>query len=185
MKRAFLLTVLVVMALVSGFYQEKLKISINYILDTGGKMPGFFDLAADEKERWIEETRIDASFDYYHNHQTIKWLYLLDQRQLAASKWIVTGGFILLFLLLNRYTLATLGVSENVTRLLPRIYAALILFSLGVYAIGIAGLGPSHCYAISRKIMGALQSVVPVLILWPAAKLWTLQYKFSGDEKHE
>jgi hypothetical protein len=54
-----------------------------------------------------------------------------------------------------------------------------------VYAIGIAGFGPNHCYAISRKIMGALQSVVPVLILWPAAKLWTLQYKFSGDEKHE
>jgi hypothetical protein len=185
MKKAFLMALLVLVALVSGFYQEKLKISINYVLDVGVKTPGFFDLSAQEKDHWVEQTRIDASFDYYHNHETIKWLYALDQRGLSAAKWIVTGFFIVWFLFLNRIILQRLHVGEHVIRLLPRLYALLILFSLGVYVIGVSGFEPSHCYAVSRKIMGALQSVIPLLILWPASKLWSLQKNGFVYEKHD
>jgi hypothetical protein len=98
MKRAFTLLMLVLLTVVSGFYQEKLKISINYILDEGAKMPGFDLLAPDAKMQWIEKARVSAPFDYYHNHHTISWLYHFDSKQLSILKWMVTGFFLLWFL---------------------------------------------------------------------------------------
>ena len=172
MKRGLILLALVVLAMFSGFYQEKVKISINYILDQGAQIPGFFNLSPDEKQARIEQFRLNAPFDYYHNHKTISFLYRFDARQLSVLKWVVTGVFMGWFLLLNLSLLHTLRANRSVIRALPRLYLLVALFSLGVFAIGIAGFQKEKCYAVSREIMGALQSIVPVLIIWPASRLW-------------
>ena len=171
MKRAITLLILVLLAIVSGFYQEKLKISINYILDEGAKMPGFDLLPPDEKMEWIEKARVSAPFDYYHNHHTISWLYHFDSKQLSILKWVVTGFFLLWFLLLNTFLLKTLLVPHDVVRYVPLIYGALIVLALLLFAIGAFTGHQQNAYTLSRRIMGALQSVIPVLIIWPASRI--------------
>ncbi len=172
MKRGLILLALVVLAMLSGFYQEKVKISINYILDQGSQITGFYNLPPEEKQARIEQARVNAPFDYYHNHKTISSLYRFDARQLSVMKWVVTGIFMGWFLLLNLSLLHTLQANAAVIHALPRLYLFVALFSLGVFAVGVAGFQKEKCYAVSREIMGALQSIVPVLIIWPASRLW-------------
>ena len=172
MKRGLILLALVVLAMLSGFYQEKVKISINYILDQGSQIPGFYNLSPVEKQAQIEQARVNAPFDYYHNHKTISFLYRFDARQLSVMKWVVTGVFMGWFLLLNLSLLNTLRANTAVIHALPRLYLVVALFSLAVFAIGVVGFQKEKCYAVSREVMGALQSIVPVLIIWPASRLW-------------
>jgi hypothetical protein len=172
MKRGLILLALVVLAMLSGFYQEKVKISINYILDQGSQIPGFYNLSPVEKQAQIEQARVNAPFDYYHNHNTISFLYRFDARQLSVMKWVVTGVFMGWFLLLNLSLLHTLRANTAVIHALPRLYLVVALFSLAVFAVGVVGFQKEKCYAVSREVMGALQSIVPVLIIWPASRLW-------------
>ena len=171
MKRAITLLMLVLLAVVSGFYQEKLKISINYILDEGSKMPGFFLLSPNEKMEWIEKARVSAPFDYYHNHRTISWLYHFDSKQLSMLKWAVTGFFLLWFLLLNTFLLKALSVPDDLIRYLPWVYGILIAVALLIYALAAFSGFQQSAYTLSRRIMGALQSVIPALIIWPASRI--------------
>ena len=171
MKRAITLLMLVLLAVVSGFYQEKLKISVNYILDEGSKMPGFFLLSPNEKMEWIEKARVSAPFDYYHNHHTISWLYHFDSKQLSMLKWAVTGFFLLWFLLLNTFLLKALSVPDDLIRYLPWVYGILIAVALLIYALAAFSGFQQSAYTLSRRIMGALQSVIPALIIWPASRI--------------
>jgi hypothetical protein len=173
MKQAGKLAILIFLVLVSGFYQEKLKISINYIIEQAAKMPGFFEQTPDKKMEWIELARVSAPFDYYHNHQTITWLYQLDSRQLSILKWGVTGFFLLWFLILNILLLKTLTVSHEIIRYIPLLYVFLIVISLVFYGVGSISGQHQIAYTISRRVMGALQSVIPALVLWPASRLWS------------
>jgi hypothetical protein len=185
MKRAIILLLLVLLAIFSGFYQEKLKISINYILDEGAKVPGFDALTPEKKMEYIEQARIAAPFDYYHNHSTITWLYRLDAKQLFILKWGVTGFFLIWFLLVNVFLLRVLNVHNQVLRFLPWIYGALILLSILLFVSGaITGLQQS-AYTLSRKIMGALQSVIPALILWPASMIFNHSGLKLPNERNE
>ena len=172
MKKAITLLMLVVLAIFSGFYQEKLKISINYIIDEGAKVTDFNTLAPEMKMECIERARVNAPFDYYHNHRTISWLYHFDTRQLSVLKWVVTGFFLMWFLVINRWLLMALNVNREVLRFLPWIYGALVLLSLILFATGAITGFQQSAYTLSRRIMGALQSVIPILIIWPASKIF-------------
>jgi hypothetical protein len=181
MKRTVFIFVLVICGLSLGFYQEKLKISINYILDQSGKIPGFFNGTAEQKKRWIEANRFDAPFEYYHNHETVEWLYKLNASELGGLKWGATILFSVLFFVLNAAMLNSLGAKEGATTILLLFYLVLAALAFGIYALGIALSEHVHFYAISRKIMGALQSMVPVLIIWPSYRLW----KYTQNAKNQ
>jgi hypothetical protein len=172
MKRSVALSFLFVLAIVSGFYQEKLKISINYILEQGIRYSDFYNLAPEQKQDLLERGRIDAPFDYYHNHKTISWLFNFNERELSLLKWVVTAVGLVWFLLLNIMILRLLNVQKEVVRVLPIIYLVLVVLAYSIYALGLVGFNQGHCYAVSRKIIGALQSIIPILIMWPAARLW-------------
>jgi hypothetical protein len=87
-------------------------------------------------------------------------------------KWGVTGFFLLWFLILNILLLKTLTVSHEIIRYIPLLYVFLIVMSLVFYGVGSISGQHQIAYTISRRVMGALQSVIPVLILWPASRLW-------------
>lgn len=181
MKRTLFILGLVVAALVSGFYQEKLKISINYILDQGNTIPGFYESTPEQKHFSIERARVNAPFDYYHNHSTVAWLFGLNQRELSIMKWAVTVLFTVWFLALNMGLLHVLNATKAAVGKLPVIYMLLFGSSFAIYCVGIVGFHEAQCYAVSRKIMGALQSIVPVMVLFPASLLWELKTKSNTN----
>lgn len=173
MMRYYLLFVLIVFALGIGFYQEKLKVSINYLLDESAAIPDFYQLTAEQKMTVMEAQRKFAPFDYYHNHKTISWLYHLDYAGLKRMKWIVTGVFLLVFFLINAAVLRVFFGSFRTVKWLAYLYVALIALAVAVFFIGHMSGWEKQGYAISRKITGALQSLIPVMIFVPA--LWLLK----------
>jgi hypothetical protein len=64
MRKTLLIGCLVVVAIALGFYQEQLKISINYILENAPRISGFYGLSAEHKHQAIEAQRFNAPFDY-------------------------------------------------------------------------------------------------------------------------
>ena len=167
---------LLILALGLGFYQEQLKISINYLLEEGTNLSSYNEKNAIERKAWIENNRRDAPFDYYHNHTTIQWLYHFDMRQLSILKWVVTGFFLVAFCSLNITLLNTVQRGRSLTRLLMVTYAVLVSFAFLVYLSGKVTGFTNESYAFSRKIFGALQSIIPAMIIWPAAQVWELTY---------
>ena len=81
------------------------------------------------------------------------------------------------FLLLNLSLLHTLQANAAVINALPRLYLFVALFSLGVFAVGVAGFHNENCYAARRVIIGAVQPIVPVLSILPVSRSGNLTKK--------
>jgi len=177
MKRTFKLSALLILAFSVGFYQEKVKISVNYLIEYGSVISGFDTMTATERAQAIDQQRIHAPFDYYHNHSTADWLFRFTIRELTVLKWIITGCSLMVFAFLNLTILKVVQSTFSLTRFLILTYLVLVLFSFGIYAIGIAVHSVEEAYAFSRKIIGALQSIIPAMIIWPAVVLWSSTLK--------
>jgi hypothetical protein len=171
MRRFILITSLVATAIALGFLQEQLKVSINYILENAPGIPSFYMLNEQQKHEAIEGQRLVAPFDYYHSHNTLRVLYKLDQSELLRLKWIVTFSSLVVFFLLNALLLHQLEGNGRVWKWLALTYVAFTLLAFAIFAIGRWMNMPEETYAISRRITGALQSLVPVMILWPFLRL--------------
>jgi hypothetical protein len=172
MKRTLLIIGIVLLALVSGFYQEKIKISVNYLLERGDQIPGYYQATPEQRQQWIEQTRLDTPFDYYHNHQTVSWLYNLNRSELNKLKWGITVFFMGWFLMINWAALYALNARLAAGRVLALSYLSMSIIAIILFLAGRGGSLEVHTYALSRKILGALQSIVPAMIIWPASVLW-------------
>jgi len=175
MQKVVLIISLVVMAVGLGFFQEQLKVSINYILENAPNIEGFYALDEQQKHNAIEARRFESPFDYYHSHQTLRWLYAFNEAELQRLKWIVTVVSLLVFYAFNAVLLSVLEGGRHIWLRLGVMYIAFTLLAFGVYALGrLIGM-PEQTYSISRRITGALQSLVPLMILWPFLRLLKLK----------
>ena len=181
MKTAILLITVLIFALALGFFQEKIKISVNYLIEQGSAIPGFDSLSSAERQQAIEERRIHAPFDYYHNHTTVNWLFRFNSHELAFMKWVITSCSLVLFALINILLLAIVQKKFQLTRAVILTYAVLVSIAFGIYAFGIAANVRDEAYAFSRKILGALQSIIPAMIIWPATGLWNSSLKHKTE----
>jgi hypothetical protein len=171
MRKTLLISCLVVVAIALGFYQEQLKISINYILENAPRIQGFYGLSADQKHQAIEAQRFNSPFDYYHSHETLRWLYKWDEQDLLRLKWAVTVVSLLVFFVINASLLWLLEGNRQVLQRLALTYLIFTALAFAIYALGKLILMPHQTYAITRRITGALQSLVPVMIFWPFLRL--------------
>jgi hypothetical protein len=102
----------------------------------------------------------------------VEWLYRLNRNELGALKWTVTLVFSLLFFILNLALLTILNPAVASLKMLIWCCVGVAVLAFGIYATGVLFSEHVHFYAISRKLMGALQSLVPVMVIWPASRLW-------------
>ena len=171
MRKIVFITSLVIAAIALGFFQEQLKISINYILDTAPNIQGFYSLNEQQKHEAIEAQRLVAPFDYYHSHETLRVLYAFDQSGLVRLKWVVTFLSLVIFFFINASMLQLLQGSARVWKTLGITYGVFTVLAFGIFALG-KWLGtPEQTYAISRRITGALQSPLPAMIIWPFLRI--------------
>jgi hypothetical protein len=182
MKRVVFIGLLVLTALMLGFYQERLKISINYVIENGPQISGFFEMNEQQRKEAIELHRVNAPFDYYHNHSTEEWLYRLSFTQLNRLKWAVTIVSLAVFCFLNALILRMYSGHWKLARRLIMMYAVMVVAAFAIFFVGrFSGHGES-AYAISRRITGALQSLVPLMIIFPA--LWLMNLKTPSHENN-
>jgi len=179
MKAGVFIGLLVAAALILGFYQERLKISINYVIENGQLISGFFEMNEQQRKEAIEMHRVVAPFDYYHNHTTEEWLYGLSLGQLIKLKWAVTFVFLFVFGLINALIVRLYSGQRKLAIWLIALYVGLIATAFAIYFLGqLSGLDES-AYAISRRITGALQSLVPSMIFIPA--IWLINFQKNSS----
>lgn len=171
MKRYLIIFILFSSGVVGGFELEHWKIAVNYLIEHQNQLSAWDQWSEVERRDHAESTKLDLHYDYYYEHSPIDFLFTRSMGQLAWMKWILTGAGVLFFLIMSAAILHLLFPEWSALRLLlvgyALAFAVAVLLYLGFKMIGHAGQG----YAISRKILGALQSFVPLMLYIPAGFL--------------
>lgn len=147
-----------------GFVQERAKVSLNYYLDRSALEPAFFDFPPERRDAWLNAHAMDAPYDYYYNHARVKWYDHLSRNQLALLKWMYALIFIVLHVVLSHLALHMWKAPRE---MLVTIYigtAAIAMLSLLFFAGSRYG-GGEAAYNVARKLLGFLQSPLPVVLL--------------------
>jgi hypothetical protein len=162
---------LFLLAVAIGFAMENLKVNINYILERGGAIPGFFEQDAATKRDWLDGNRVLNPYDYYYNHSRIEWLFNFSEGGLIRLKWFNSVFFTVIFMMINATMMLLITRDRSFFRWTIVFYAIFFSLSYMIYMIGKLTGTLNHAYAVSRKLAGALQSMVPLMILWPSSWL--------------
>lgn len=166
--RIWIIGLILILSVGMGFFSEYVKVNINFQLEQGGTMPGFFERAPAERQALLDSRRAPSPLDYYYSHRPLGALNVLDRRELTVLKWVFTLFLVVLYWGLNRLMLRQLVRGRALDRPLTVMYAIAFCLSLSCYAVGHMAGPFDDWYAVSRKISGALQSILPSMLAWPA-----------------
>jgi hypothetical protein len=160
-----------------GFFQEWVKVNVNFTLDKSSEVENFFEKSAEERIIQIEKLKSNNPFDYYESHNSLEFLQYFSRYQLQVFKWVVTFVFVIVFFFLNRKALSWLIVDDRMNRWLLSTYVISFLTAFFIYGLGHVFGSMDLFYNISRKMVGALQSPVPAMMNWAAWQLYIQQSK--------
>jgi hypothetical protein len=161
---------LIVAFLAMGFYQERIKVGINFLIEHSILVPNYNDLSSSDRESAIQEIRSaqNVAYDYYYSHSSVSWLYSFGSGGLKLLKWLVTGLSIVLHFFACYFILFWWFGDVLSFKQLASLFGAVIFLAGGVLIAGkTIGYG-SQAYAFARELLGSVQSLVPLMILAPA-----------------
>ncbi len=168
LSRKIVIALLLVGGLAFGFLQEHIKINVNFILETGARIPRFFEMDIPSKKAWIDYYKKNAPQDFYHKPKTIEALYGMNYGSLIKIKWTLAILFATIYLILNS-TIIRLVTGNNITVLWMRyLYIIFLGLALVIFLVGKLTPYSESTYIMSRKILGGLQSLVPLMFMVPA-----------------
>jgi len=159
-----------------GFFQEQAKVNVNFILEKGAQLPGFFEQTTSTKIQWLSAEKSKSNFDYYYSHSTIETLYSLNASQLSKLKWIITFASIGLFTFLNITALYFLQFQKNEIKIFILVEVICLAFAVAAFMLGKIIHKDELVYPAVRGILGIVQSPVLVLIFIPAKKLFNRSF---------
>ncbi|MFK7758106.1 MAG: hypothetical protein AB8B53_14350 [Flavobacteriales bacterium] len=161
---------LVVLSLVLGAFQEQVKININSNLSHVPHIMNYDGLTPELRREAVKIRLTAIPYNYYHSHQKIDLLYHLDSKGLYYSKWLLTVVLVFLHFCLGHNIITQLISTEpNLKKAYTYIYVLAFGLAVGAYAIGkLVGL---DFYPFSRRVVGFLQSVIPVVFVFFISKL--------------
>lgn len=155
-----------------GFYQEQAKVNVNFILEKGAQIPGFFNQNTETKIDLLAAEKSKSNFDYYYSHENIEMLYSFNQGELTKLKWIITFASIASFTLLNILALYFLQFNKKEIQLFLLVEGVCLILAVLAFIFGKITHQNEAVYPAVRGIIGILQSPVLVLIFTPAKKLF-------------
>lgn len=182
MKKKLAIFFLLILILAAGFFVEYIKVNINYHIEIGSSIPGYFEQTPETRKIWLDSKEVYAPFDYYYSHGRLDMLHLFSLKQLTLLKWGGTVLFTALFLFLNLAVFRLLTGERKLERWIIIGYVILFLFSFFFFFVGKLTPFPGSFYSVSRKIVGALQSPVPLMLIYPA---WVLYKTMIKEKSHE
>ena len=157
----------VIATLAAGLFQERLKVSINFTLKSAHLISGYDSMDPESRMVAVSKYKTYKPYDYYYNHDSVTMLYLLEIKELSALKWGVTILFVLIHLGLGLFLIKMLDLS--IARWFVLAYFFLFVAAALVYGVGkIVGL---DFYSLARRVVGFLQSPLPVIVLVIVNKL--------------
>ena len=171
MKRAVIISALFAAGLVGGFELEHWKVAVNYILEHQDHIPDWDSMTPPDRAAHIQATRLDLQYDYYYGHLPITFLFQLKLHHLSLMKWVLTGAGMVFFFVMIAAILQQLFPDLGMLKWVAMGFGGVCILS-AIAFIFFRMLGKSaEGYAITRKLLGALQSFVPLMLYIPAAIL--------------
>lgn len=155
-----------------GFFQDYLKVNINYYADTAQKIPGFYQLSDSDRQKALEEATPDFPFDYYYSHGKLDLLNSMSEQNIQIFKWAVALFFIGVHLLLVLWAYRRMNWPSSRMRAAVLFYGACMLTSLFFLGLGKWVDMPAQGYAVARRLLGFLQSPMPLVLTLMAAWLY-------------
>ena len=175
-KNKFILIAIAVVMIALGFYQEQAKVNVNFILEKGAQIPGFFEQNTSTKIQWLSIEKSKSNFEYYYSHSSIETLYSLNASQLSKLKWIITFASIGVFTILNIAALHFLQFQKKEIKIFILVEGICLAFAIVAFMLGKFIHKDELVYPAVRGIMGIAQSPVLVLIFIPAKKLFNRSF---------
>ncbi len=159
-------------AVLFGFVLEMVKVNINYVLETSAKIPDYFSYSLDDRKSKMDALKIEAPYDYYHNHRRIEKLFSMSQSQLENLKWGITLLGTIAFLIIHILLVYWVTKEKKIVRWTLILYAFFFCLSFAIFLFGRFTGTLEYAYGVSRKIAGALQSLVPIMLIIPGWWVW-------------
>jgi hypothetical protein len=166
----FLVVFLVIAMLGFGYFQEFVKVNINYHLDLIGMIDHYDSLEKVDRLAEGERLRVAVPYDYYHSHQRIDFLFDLEQKQVVMLKWISAAAFILMHFAVCWIILSLLYGRSPYHRWLIYIYGAVSIGVVLSYLLA-SFTQSAPIYQISRKMLSFIQSILPLMLIYPVVLL--------------
>ena len=169
-----------------GFFQEKLKIGINYIIEYSAQIADYDNLSPESRATQITEIKENQNipYDYYYAHSSIPQLFNFTTSELNRLKWGLTFLFIAVHFLAV-WICVKWWFGEAIPFIkLAIAYAVVIALAATVYLGGKLLGYPIQSYAFARELLGGIQSLVPLMLLAPA--IWLQEfYRNTNTSTHE
>jgi len=169
---------LIIVILFIGFIQERVKVSVNFILDKSTNVPEFFNLTPEQRIEVLSPLKKQGSFDYYYSHGNIQTLYSMSLVQLKALKWLITALSVIIHLGINILILRFFNSPKSHFKLLYYLSALIFIIALFSHLLGTLLNLNNAFYPITRGLMGILQT--PVLGI-----IFLMVTNFFANGKHE
>jgi hypothetical protein len=152
-----------------GFTAERLKVSVNYYLEQADAIEGFFDLPPDRRDAALQNLPL-IPYDYYHSHRRFQGYHHLTRPQLVRLKWAIAGGLIAIYLIIGTWALHYERIAWAKRYLYIGVGIAMFV-ALAFMAVSASFPHVHGAYAIARKVLGFIQSPLPVIFILVAARL--------------
>jgi hypothetical protein len=171
--REWVLRVLVVVVfIVVGFFQEWLKVNINWFIDHIAYVPNYNELSPAGRLEELSKMSYNAPYDYYYSHSTINQLASFTSKQLSVLKYGIALTLVVFYFLLNQFVIKRILKKDVLTVFLRNIYiciAATVALFFGMYFLWKHEIA---MYNVGRELLGFLQSPMPVIVLYLPALLF-------------
>ncbi len=161
MPRVFYIGLLVLTSLLLGHFQERVKINVNSNLSLARSVENYDQLDAVQRRNLVSA---DApAYNYYKGHERFEFLYHLNSKRLSQLKWLLTPFFVVIHMFIGVRLILLFDSDKKRGQLLMKLYV--ICFTLAILIFLAGKLFESDMYPLSRRIVGFLQSILPVGIL--------------------
>jgi hypothetical protein len=164
MPKKLLFVFVVIFTLAFGYVQEQIKVGTNFMIDMSAYVEDYDNLPPEQRAAIIDKWRFNAPGNYYYTHEPNRWMYEFSRSQLNAMKWTAAIAFVVIHWVVTVFLLGIAFNSQSLKKLVHWGYAGLLIVSLGIFAFGKL-TGWAVMYAVSREVLGALQSLFPLMLI--------------------
>ena len=160
------------LALIFGNFQEKVKLSLNNVIKYSEQIPGYDELGNEVREKMVDEIIASRPVDFFNSNNSFSFFFKYNKSGLNKLKWVLALVFIGVFFLFNSAILHLWFNDKSLLKFLLLAYLVLSVLSIAFFGFGKMVGDPLAGYGVARKILGALQSLIPVMILFPAVLIF-------------
>ena len=74
--------------ILSGFLLERVKVSLNFIIEKSLTEPDYDRWSETERSVFIHSQKRDLPYDYFHSHVDFEFLFAFPASELKQMKWL-------------------------------------------------------------------------------------------------